>query len=101
MILDVKDPVGVAVAATTAAGVDGVARVFAPAWRAGARTRGRGQGVTVTRSGDGVAVSLRVVLERDARVLDVVRTVQRSVAGELRRLTGLTAEVGVTVVDLD
>ena len=100
MRLEVRDPVVAAVAHRTAAGTTGVVRLHEPPWRPGLLTH-RGRGVDVERRARGPVVTLRVVVRRGPPVIDVVRTVQRSVRDELLRLTGLAAEVIVVVVDVD
>jgi uncharacterized alkaline shock family protein YloU len=100
--LEVRDPVLVAVAQRTAAGTPGVARLHGAPWRAAALVRARGRGVEVDRNGGGGPVlTVRLVVRRGRTVLEVVRTVQRSVRDELLRLTGLAPEVVVVVVDLE
>lgn len=96
-----RDPVVAAVSQRTAAAVPGVARLHDLAWRPSGRGRSRGRGVEVERTGDGLVVTVRLVVSRGRPVIDVVHTVQRSVHDELLRCTGLAAEVVVIVVDLD
>lgn len=101
MTLEVRDPVVATIAAHVAAATAGVARLHATPWRPGPLARPGGRGVEVERHGDGVAVTVRLVVHRGRPVIDVVRTVQRSVGAEVRRVTGLVPEVVVVVVDLD
>jgi uncharacterized alkaline shock family protein YloU len=98
--LEVRDPAVVAVAGRTADAVAGVARLHEPPWPS-TLGRARTRSVEVERSAAGVVVTVRLVVRRGRAVIDVVRTVQRSVRDELLRLTGLATEVVVVVVDLD
>ncbi len=101
MTLEVRDPVLAAIGRRTATGTPGVARLHELPWAAGALTRQRSRAVEVQRVGGAPVVTVRLVLRRGRPVVDVVRTVQRSVRDEVRRLTGVAAEVVVVVVDLE
>lgn len=101
MNLEVRDPVLAEVARRTALATPGVARLHELPWGTSAIVRPRGRGVEVERTGAAPAVNVRLVAARGQVVLDVMRTVQRSVRDELLRLTGLEVEVVVVVVDLD
>lgn len=101
MRLEVRDPVLAVVGQRTASATPGVARLHDVPWRPGALVRPRARGVEVERADGRVTVTVRLVVRRGHPVIDVVRTVQRSVRDELLRLTGVAAEVVVVVVDLD
>ncbi|MHA3704704.1 Asp23/Gls24 family envelope stress response protein [Jatrophihabitans sp. YIM 134969] len=100
MKLEIRDPVVAEVTRRTASTVPGVARLHELPWPA-SLGRGRNRDVEIDRSAGVLVVTVRLVAGRGHPVIEVVRTVQRSVRGELRRLTGLVAEVVVVVVDLD
>lgn len=99
--LVVRDPVLTAVATRQALAVPGVTRLHEQSVLHSALHRSRDRGVDVARNGERPVVTVRLVVRRVARVIEVVRTVQRSVRDELLRTTGVDADVVVVVVDLD
>lgn len=101
MILEVRDPVLAEVARRTATAVPGVARLHELPWGTSALVRSRSRGVEIDRAGATPVLTVRVVAVRGHVVLDVLRTVQRSVREEVRHITGLEVEVVALVVDLD
>lgn len=95
MNLVVRDAVFAAIAERAALAVEGVSRLHT------GLLRGRSGGVEVDRAGVSTVLTVRLVVVRGQPIIELVRAVQRSVRGEVERLTGVIPEVVVVVVDLD